>query len=77
MTLRPGELVLFKISKDPLALIIQNARGEEITFPLSAKTAGEMARALLRHREVGGLFDEIAEQQAIQKIQARQSVAAN
>ncbi len=77
MRIEAEEPIMFRLQKDPLALAFENASGEAITFPLTIRTAQELAMALLSITEVGRDFDCRAEEEVIRRLNARHAAAAN
>jgi hypothetical protein len=77
MRIVAGEPILFSLQKDPLAFVVQNADGQQMTFCLPVKTAREIALAFLNIPEVGQGFEQIAEAEVIRRLQLRQLAAIN
>ena len=77
MKLKAGESFLVCVQKNPLGISVQNRDGERFTFLLTGDLAKEMALALLNIPMVGEGFDELAEQEALRRLEARRQAASN
>jgi hypothetical protein len=77
MKIAANEPILFSIQKEPAALIIENADGEQLRFPLPAEIGRQMALTLLSIPEIAGDFNQMAEAAIVDRILQRSANLTN